>query len=273
LFGRKKVLGHLGFDHWDFPEGDPTTPRTPDGDFATDDVIADAAIRASHGTSPFFFLGFTGGTHCPWEYEDYDDSPLDIVGQMPESGRKQLKTYINSLRVADNALKKRIEHYDKVDRKTIILIMGDHLPPLGDIYETTHFFKSWGIEEARHRYSVPAVLWTNFHTKKSDFSCSANFIPAKLTQMMGLQSRGMMALSEDVYSRFPICSRFVQAADGRLFESNDFELPFRRLVEDYRIMQYDLLLGKQYALKIPDWGLDTTAQSATGGTIKEVGVL
>jgi len=255
LFSRKKVLGHLGFDHWDFPEGDPATRRTPDGDFASDDVIADAAIRASRGGSPFFLLGFTGGTHCPWEYEDYDNSTLDVVGPMVEPGRKLLKRYINALRVADSALKRMIEYYEKVDQKTVILIMGDHLPPLGDIYTVTHFFKSDEMEEVRQRYSVPAVLWSNFPATKTDFICSANFIPVKLIQMMGIQPRGIFALSADIYSRFPVFSRYVQAADGQMFKPGGSDLPFRRLINDYRMVQYDLLLGEQYALGIAGWGL------------------
>ncbi len=255
LFSRKKVLGHLGFDHWDFPEGNPSTPRTPDDEFATDDVIADAAMQASRKGSPFFFLGFTGGTHCPWEYDDYDNSSLDIVGPMAQPGRKRLKTYINALRVADNALKKMIEYYEKVDQRTMILIMGDHLPPLGDVYDSAHFFKSGDMEEVRQRYSVPAVLWSNFPTAKKDFICSANLIPAKLIELMELQPRGIFSLSADVYSHFPVFSRYVQTWDGHLFDPAAPDLPLRNLVEEYRLMQYDLLIGSQYALELPGWGL------------------
>jgi hypothetical protein len=257
LFSRKKVLGHLGFDRWNFPESDSDLPQTPDGDFAADSVIADAAINASRMGDPFFFLGFTGGTHCPWEYSDYDNSTLDIVGPMANPARKRLKTYINALRVADSALEKMIKHYEKVNQKTVILIMGDHLPPLEEIYDITHFFKPEEMEAVRQRYSVPAVLWANFPVSKKDFVCSANFVPAKLIQAMGLQGQGIFALSNDLHSRLPVFSRYVQSADGHLFEPESADLPFRHLINDYRMVQYDLLLGKQYALGIPGWGLAT----------------
>ena len=51
---------------------------------------------------------------------------------MPEPSRSHLKTYVNSLNVADRSLKKLLEYFGKSDQKTAILIMGDHLPALGE---------------------------------------------------------------------------------------------------------------------------------------------
>jgi hypothetical protein len=253
LFSRRTVFPHLGFNSWTFPEEDPETPRTADDVFAADDAIVDETINAARAGNPFFVLAFTGGTHYPWDYPDYRNSPLDLIGPMAEPERSRLKTYINALRVADNALKKLIAYFEKVDQRTVILVMGDHKPPLAEIYEATHFFKRDKMAEIQQRYQVPMVLWSNYPTGKKDFVCSANFIPVHLLQTLGLRPEGVFAFLTDFYSRFPVFSKYVQTVDGQVFLPQSMGLPFQRMVQDYRLIQYDLLMGKQYALAIPVW--------------------
>lgn len=252
LFNRKAAFGHLGFDHWIFPEADPKTPRSPDNEFASDDATVDAVIASSKSKSPYFIMAFTSGTHFPWEYSDYDNSKLDIAGQEPKQGRSKLKTYINALRVADNALKKLITHFSQTDQKTAILILGDHRPALGDVYDSIGFFGSDEQADVQKRYKTPMVLWSNFPTAKEDFTCSTNFIPVQLLQFIGLKPTGSLALTADVYKHFPVLSKFVQTSDGRILEPESDEMPFPQLIENYRLIQYDLLLGKQYSLGIWD---------------------
>jgi hypothetical protein len=253
LFNRRAAFRHLGFDRWMFPEADPKTPRTPDDEFASDGAIVDAVIGSSRGETPFFAMAFTGGTHYPWEYPDYRNSALDFTDSMAEPDRSRLKTYINALRVADAALNKLISYFEKIDQRTVILILGDHLPALAGIYDSLHFFKSAELGAAMKRYQVPAILWSNFPLARQEFVCSANFIPLRLLHVLGLHPLGSLALSAEVYSRFPVFSKYVQTADGRLFAPQSQNLPFPQLIEDYRLIEYDLLLGKQYASGIPGW--------------------
>jgi phosphoglycerol transferase MdoB-like AlkP superfamily enzyme len=254
LFNRRAAFRHLGFDSWLFPEADPKTPRTPDDEFASDEAIVDSVINAARGKGPFFAMTFTGGTHFPWEYPNYLDSDLDIVNPLKASDRSKLKTYINALRVEDKALKKLIAHFEKADRKTVILVLGDHLPPLGETYDATNFFKCQEMEKVQKRYQVPAVVWSNFPAAKEDFRLSANFVPAYLLRLLGLSPEGSLALSSEVCSKLPVFSRYLQTSDGRIFPAKAANIPFLELVSEYQTIQYDLLKGRQYALKIPGWG-------------------
>jgi hypothetical protein len=254
LFNRRAAFRHLGFDRWLFPEADPKTPRTPDDEFASDEAIVDAVIDVGRGKGPFFAMAFTGGTHFPWEYPNYLNSDLDIVSPLKGSDRSKLKTYINALRVEDNALKKLIAYFEKAERKTIILILGDHLPPLGETYDATNFFKCPEMEKVRKRYQVPAVVWSNYAVTREDFRFSANFVPAYFLRLLGILPEGSLALSAKVCSKFAIFSKYLQTTDGRIFAANAGDIPFPELVGEYQTIQYDLLKGKRYALKIPGWG-------------------
>jgi phosphoglycerol transferase MdoB-like AlkP superfamily enzyme len=253
LFNRKAVLSHLGFDRWSFPAEDLQTPRGPEKEFAADDVIADAAIAAGREGSPYFIFAFTGGSHFPWDYSDYEDSSLDLVGPMPEPSRSHLKTYINSLNVADRSLQKLIDYFKNVDQKTAILVMGDHLPALAEIYDQTGFFNVPRPDQIRKRYQTKAVLWCNWPAAKEDFTCSSNFIAVRLLRFMELEASGNLALNAEVGSRFSVLSQYVNTADGRFFSPQAANLPFKQLLDDYRLIQYDLLKGRQYALSISGW--------------------
>ena len=131
--------------------------------------------------------------------------------------------------------------------------MGDHLPALGEVYEKTGFFKTSGLAQIQKRYQVPAVLWCNWPAAKEDFVCSANYIAVRMLHFMGLRASGCLALNAEVQSRFPVLSRYVRTADGRFFLPQATDLPFQSLLEDYRMIQYDLLQGRQYALKVQGW--------------------
>jgi hypothetical protein len=257
LFNRKSVYPHLGFDRWFFLLSEPGTPRSPTQEFASDEAVADRVIALSAQGSPYFIFAFTGATHYPWDYPDYLKSSLDIVGAMAEPDRSYLKTYVNALRVTDQSLKKLIAHFEKADQRTAILVMGDHLPPFphpGGIYEAAGFFKGSGLDLVRKRYQVPAALWCNWPAAKENLSFSANFLGIHMLKLMGLSPAGTLELDDVVSSRFPVLGRIVQTADGRSFDPDAPDLPLQSLMEEYRLIEYDLLLGKQYALRAPGWG-------------------
>jgi phosphoglycerol transferase MdoB-like AlkP superfamily enzyme len=253
LFNRKAAFGHLGFDRWVFPAENPQTPRSPDPDFAADDATANAVLDASKESGPHFIFAFTSGSHFPWDYPDYQNSRLGLVKPMKEPYGSRLKTYINALNVADRSLKKLIEHFEKSDQKTAILVMGDHLPALAEVYDQTGFFKGTELKQTQRRYSVPAALWCNWPAPKEDFLCSMNFVAVRLLHFLQLRASGSLALNAAVQSRFSVLSQYVKTADGRQFLPQEAEVPSQPILDDYGLIEYDLLKGRQYALEIPGW--------------------
>jgi hypothetical protein len=104
------------------------------------------------------------------------------------------------------------------------------------------------MEKAKKRYRTPIAIWSNYPTAKTDFVCSANFISVRLFRLLGLKPTFSFALLADFYSHFPVFSKYVQTADGRVFMPKSPELPFQQLLQDYHLNSYDLLIGNQYAL-------------------------
>jgi hypothetical protein len=64
---------------------------------------------------------------------------------------------------------------------------------------------------------------------------------------MGVARRGLFAVTDSVRRAFPVVSACVEGADGTLWPREGVPAALRGPIEDYRLVQYDLLLGRAYA--------------------------
>jgi hypothetical protein len=65
---------------------------------------------------------------------------------------------------------------------------------------------------------------------------------------MGIAPAGFLAMTSEVRRRMPVVGPYVQGEDGAIRSWDALPEPDRALLEDYRMVEYDLLLGGQYAL-------------------------
>ncbi len=122
------------------------------------------------------------------------------------------------------------------------------------IYEKTGYFNLEGLDLVRKRFQVPVALWCNWPVARQKIFRSANFLPDLLLDLMSLRPSGTLALSASIYSRFPVLSKYVETADGRFFEPMADDMPHQSELDNYRLIEYDLLLGNQYAVAASGWG-------------------
>jgi hypothetical protein len=74
---------------------------------------------------------------------------------------------------------------------------------------------------------------------------------------MGIPRAGLFAGTDSIRRALPVAGVVAQATDGRVWMANDAPAGFRGPLEDYRLLQYDLLLGEQYALR--HWACEESA--------------
>jgi hypothetical protein len=72
---------------------------------------------------------------------------------------------------------------------------------------------------------------------------------------MRIRPTGFLSVSDAVRRKVPVVGSYIQGADGHVWNPDSLPDEERALLEDYRLLQYDLLLGKQYALRdnVPGW--------------------
>jgi hypothetical protein len=95
---------------------------------------------------------------------------------------------------------------------------------------------------------VPLLVWANFQLPRQDNELSINALPSYLLARMGIAMSGFLAVTDDVRLRIPVVGTYLQGPEGEIWGWDSLPAPERALLDDYRKLQYDLLLGKQYAL-------------------------
>jgi sulfatase-like protein len=251
-YNREQVYDLLGFEHVVWLNDVPGVERAARPGWPSDRAVVAAVIEASRGPHPFFVFAFPSSTHSPYTSGVYRDSDLDVLDPPPSDRVGELKEYINTIRVADQAIGTLIEHFRRQPDSTIIAIIGDHVAPLSADALGPFFAQLAGlpeVERARRMRRVPLLMWANFRLPREDSELSINALPSYLLARMGIPASGFLAVSDDVRRRIPVVGSYLQGPEGDIWGWDSLPARERTLLEDYWLLQYDLLLGKQYALR------------------------
>lgn len=232
MWGRAHYFPFLGFEEFQ----DIESFKSPEykGPFISDNMLASRIIEESKERAPYFMFAISMGSHAPYDYdyEPFTKGRLDVLSPMSENSRRMLRTYINAINQTDQALRRLVEHFSKVDQKTLIVFFGDHLPMLGtnnEVYREAGYLKRDGDFE-KIMFDPPAVVWANYELPREDISRRSHFLYPYLIEKAGV--------------RAPLAARVI-AAQQRL----NPQLQDKALSDQYWMLQYDLLFGKQHALK------------------------
>jgi len=243
----------LGFDRTVWMHDEPVRDRAERGRWPSDESIVNAVIEASQRSRPFFVFAFPSSSHSPYDFGTYARSDLDVLDAPSTLAAAEVKEYANAVRVADRAIGRLIEHFRESPDSTIVVVMGDHLPPLSA--EAMRVFTS-GVgrlpeaERARATRAVPLLVWANFVLPApQEITLSTNLMPAYLLERIGAPRQGLFGVTDSVRRLLPVMGAVVQDAAGRVELPADIPPSLRSLIEDYRLVQYDLLLGNQFAYR------------------------
>lgn len=250
-YDRERVYPLLGFETTIWLNGAPGIQRAKRGNWPSDEAVVDAVIAASRQSRPFFVFAFPSSTHSPYNTGVYSRSALNVMGAPSAAAAAEVKEYVNALRVADTAIGRLIEHFRREKDSTIVVVLGDHLPPLtADAYGTfsDRLARMSPPERERATRGVPLVVWANFEIPSEERTLSVNMLPPYLLEKLGVPRTGLFAVTDSVRRVLPVVSAMVQGADGRLWSRATVPAAFQGMLDDYRLVQYDLLLGAQFTL-------------------------
>jgi phosphoglycerol transferase MdoB-like AlkP superfamily enzyme len=252
FYDRERAYRLLGFDSVVWLGDAPGVERAPRGWWPSDRAVVEAVIQASREAHPVFVFAFPSSTHFPYNRGTYSDSDLDVLDVPSKDAVGEVKEYINTLRVADQAIGTLVEYFRRRPDSTIIAVLGDHLPPLPEGALRTFFSHLSGMsepEQARMRRRVPLLVWSNFALPREENELSVNALPSYLLEKMGILPPDFLAVSDAVRRKVPVLAGYVPGAGGSRWNRDALPGGERSLVEDYRLLQYDLLLGERYSLR------------------------
>ena len=215
FYSRVNAFSMMGFDTFTSKELMNIQTYTPNGSWATDDILVDETIKTLDSTpnQPDFTYTITVGTHGDYPKEQVIENPKYTAnGAFDEETRNQWTYYINQLNEVDTFMADLIDKVSKRDENTVIVFFGDHLPTMGlqdsdmrsgDIYKTKY------------------VTWNNMGLEKQDTDLYAYQLMASITNSVGIH-------------------------EGTILNYHQTQMNSSDYLDGLENLQYDILYGDRY---------------------------
>lgn len=186
FYSRVNAFSMMGFDTFTSKELMNIQSYTPNGSWATDDILVNETIKTLDATpnQPDFTYTITVGTHGDYPKEPVIINPPFVAeGVDDPEAQNQWTYYINQLNEVDTFMKDLISAVKKRNEDTVIVFFGDHLPTMGltdddmvshDIYKTKY------------------VTWNNMGLPKEDADLYAYQLLANVTNSVGIHEGTML---------------------------------------------------------------------------------
>ncbi len=222
FYSRVNAFSMMGFDTFTSKELMDIKTYTPNGSWATDDILVNETIKTLDSTpaQPDFTYTITVGTHGDYPKEPVIAQPQFTVSGVEDEGMANSWTYyVNQLNEADRFIADLISAVSERNENTIIVLFGDHLPTMGltnedmlsgDIYKTNY------------------VTWNNMGLPKQDADLYAFQLLAHITDSVGIH-------------------------EGTVFNYHQTQSGSETYLEGLEELQYDILYGNRYCYEDPTY--------------------
>jgi phosphoglycerol transferase MdoB-like AlkP superfamily enzyme len=241
IYMRDVVYPSLGFEVFvsedAFQTNSLNTRFTPDSD-AFDEVLR----QIETADDPAFINLVTMQNHVP--YQDQHDDPIRVLGTSHSQEENEAGNYARGLKLTDSAVRRFLGELSSSSEKTVVLFYGDHHPSVWS--EATR-----QDVEPRVLREMPLFVWSNFGEDEPESlpTTSANYFMNLVFDEVGAPLPPYYALLNDLYEEIAAAEPgFMVGPDNQLMEHDDLSARAKRLLRDYRLVQYDFSMGERYAL-------------------------
>lgn len=203
---------------------------------------------------PLFIHAVSMQNHMPYNPGAYKENQIKVSGLTPES-TDTLEVYSEGIRRSDEALQVLVEGLQKLDEPTIVVFWGDHLPILG---ANMAIYKEAGYDDENpdineYKYSeTPLLIYSNFKMKKEQYEfISPFYLGPIIYELSGMEPPPFYNLLEKLRKEMGISAlkgQIIMQSDRKFVTKPTKEL--KQVLEDYRLLEYDLLKGNQYSLDL-----------------------
>ncbi|MGN4770353.1 LTA synthase family protein [Bacillus thuringiensis] len=253
FFKRDDVYKVLGFDK--FNAEDTMENVDIDGDYISDLAMSKEIIaELEKQKQPTFIHAVTMQNHFPFTEGRFGENLIEISGLENEESKGELETYTEGLRRSDEALQYLIEQLDNLDRPTLLVFFGDHLPSLGT---NKSFYKENGYitnektpSERLAMAQTPLLMYANFDMPNDNLGLVSPIHFSNLIfDYAGLNKSSFYQFLSELYKEIPVLRDELKVdKNGEVI--NDLTKKQKEMLEQYKMLQYDLLVGNQYSKDI-----------------------
>ena len=270
MYSRATNYRKFGFSHFYTLEGDDviahrdTIDKSP---YVSDAATYRSVLDEVGSTDANQFISvITMQNHMPYNdwYSDNEFTVTNTDGAEPlgEDETREIETYAKGVSLSDKATAEFLDELDAIDKPITVVFYGDHLP---GIYSTagedqnnslalhlTDYFiwsnkasSSQGTKNENSDYTSP-----NYFIAQAAEHMNAKVSPflAFLTQMHEHVSAMEPPVVNNIqgWDRIPEGQPIYLDADGNPMVESEMDAATRQLLEDYKLIQYDVTAGDGY---------------------------
>jgi len=230
----------------------------PGMDYVSDEsAYNDAIAQIGETTGGQFINLVTMQNHMPYTNK-YTDNPYSSTGSgVQDKTRTQLNNYTKSISSTDTSTLAFLNNLDNINKPITVVWYGDHLP---GIYDGNDIYK-YNIVEHQTDYFIYSNRYARDHnygttklTSNTAVTDPNGFIPLALRQM-NQKVTPYYALLTKVQEKLPAMADNIDETSNDLYvdknsqevKSDQLTAKQKKLIHDYKLVQYDLTVGKGYS--------------------------
>lgn len=243
---RDKVYPQMGFDRFlsleDFPQEQMLREYVSDQEMF-EQIIA---LHESHSAeTPLFLFGITMQNHGGYAYEGPDFQETVALPEYPMA-----QQYLTLARETDRAVEFLIEHYRNVERDTVIVFFGDHMPNVESaFYENANGGSFDTLDQQMKKQMVPFFVWANFDIEERQIPCSSiNYLPLYTLEAAGLPLPPYMQFLKDTEAVIPAINAYgyYSAQEQCFLPLEDASGAEADAIRAYEYLQYNNMFDSEH---------------------------
>ncbi|MDQ0191996.1 LTA synthase family protein [Paenibacillus wynnii] len=243
FYNRNRVYPILGFEQFTSEQEMQNGGRiTPDGYISDMSAVQEAVQELKASDKPTFLHLITMQNHFPFVKGMNGPNTITAEGVKPEH-KDELETYVQDTKLTDEALAYLDQELKTIKRPTIVVFWGDHLPALSAGIYTQAGWDS----NPRMKHETELLYIANFDIGKQPLgTLSPAFIGPSVFKLTGQSLPTYYKLLEKVQAEIPGLSKNVLVgSSGSVI--TDLTAAQQELLNDYKLVQYDMLEGENYS--------------------------
>lgn len=210
-------------------------------------IIDDYEASRSETDAPFYLFNVTMQNHGAYTGKrGLVDTKIKIMDD--DLQNNEAEQFINLAKMSDDAFQMLVEYFKGVDEPTLIVMFGDHQPPISNDFYNTLFGKDvdrLSVDQKADWYSTPYVIWANYDIEEKELDMSANYLSSYVMDIAGNKLTGYNKYLLDLQKELPVISAVCyKDKDGNVY-ANDEKSKYSDLLHSYRMLQYNQLFDEK----------------------------
>lgn len=269
MYSRATNYKKFGFSHFytlTGPDVISHQDKIDDSPYVSDEATYQSTLEEVRKTKSNQFLQvITMQNHMPYHdwYKHNDFKASSTTGKpLKDDEKESIETYQKGASLTDGATAGFLSELDKLDKPVTVVFYGDHLP---GIYSSA----SADDDNSLALHQTDYFIWSNKASgtqgnkiDNAEYS-SPNFFVAQAAEHMDAKVSPYLAFLTEMHSkisameppvvnniqgwdRIPEGQNIYLNSKGEPMAEDDFDAETKRLLADYRLIQYDITTGKNY---------------------------